>query len=116
MAAIVVGTMTAPVVVKPSRTCDDVAVRFHPGGAPPLFGSSMGELSDHRVDLGLMWSSQVASEWTERLKETESTSGRVRLLERLFNRRSRGNLPRTQGPRGDSPYSSCPEAHFLSND
>lgn len=93
MAAFVVGTMTAPVVVKPSRTCDYVAVRFHPGGAQPLFGSSMQELSDHRMELGSMWSSQVASEWTERLKETESTPGRVRLLERLFIGRIPGSLP-----------------------
>jgi hypothetical protein len=65
--AFVVGTMTAPVVVKPLRTCDYVAIRFHPGGAQPLFGGSMRELTDRRVDLGSLWSPQVASEWTERL-------------------------------------------------
>jgi hypothetical protein len=58
MAAFVVGTMTAPVAVKPLRTCDYVAVRFHPGGAQPLLGNSMRELSDHRVDLASIWSSQ----------------------------------------------------------
>jgi len=83
-AAFVVGTMTAPVVVKPSRPSDFVAVRFHPGGAQPLFGNSMRELSDLRVDLSSIWASQVASEWTERLKETGTTLRRVRLLQRLL--------------------------------
>jgi len=92
-AAFVVGTMTAPVVVKPSRPCDFVAVRFHPGGAQPLFGNSMGELSDHRVDLGSIWSSQVASEWTERLMETETASSRVRLIQRLLIGRIPGIPP-----------------------
>jgi AraC-like DNA-binding protein len=82
-AAFVVGTMTAPLVVKASRTCDYVAVRFRPGGAQPLFGNSMRELSDHRVDLASMWSSQVASDWTECLEDVP-TSSRVRLLERLL--------------------------------
>jgi AraC-like DNA-binding protein len=92
-AAFVVGTMTGPVVVKPSRPCDFVAVRFHPGASQPLFGNSMAELSDLRVDLGSIWASQVASEWTERLKETETTPNRVRLLQRLLIRRIQGSLP-----------------------
>ena len=93
MAAFVVGTMTAPVVVKPSRTCDYVAIRFHPGGAQPLFGTSMRELSDNRVDLGSIWPSQVASEWTERLKGTETAPSRVLLLKRLLAGRIPGSSP-----------------------
>lgn len=104
MAALVVGTMTAPVVVEPPRTCDYVAVRFHPGGAQPLFGSSMQELSDHREDLGSMWSSQVASEWTERLKETESTPAASGSLSAFSSDESRGACLPNQGPRGGSPY------------
>lgn len=57
MAAFVVGTMTAPLVVKPSRAFDYVGVRFHPGGAQPLFGNSMRELTDHHVALDSLWSS-----------------------------------------------------------
>jgi AraC-like DNA-binding protein len=92
-AAFVVGTMTAPLVVSTSRPCEYVAVRFHPGGAQPLLGNSMRELSDHRVALASIWSSQVASEWTERLKEVESGPGRVRLLERLLIGRIPGSPP-----------------------
>lgn len=88
-AAFVVGAMTAPLVVKAPRTCDHVAVRFRPGGAQPLFGLSMRELSDHRVDLGSIWSSQVASEWIECLMDVP-TSSRVRLLERLLSGRISG--------------------------
>lgn len=82
--AVVVGTMTKPLVVKSARKSDYVAVRFHPGGAQPLFGHSMRELSDHRVDLGSIWSPQVASEWTERLSETGSTATRVLIFDRLL--------------------------------
>jgi hypothetical protein len=85
--AFVVGTMTAPVVVKPLRTCDYVAIRFQPGGAQPLFGGSMREWTDRRVDLGSLWSPQVASEWTECLGDVESPSVRVQILERLLTRR-----------------------------
>jgi len=93
MAAFVVGTMTAPVVVKPLRACDYVAVRFRPGGAQPLFGNSLRELTDHRVGLGSIWSAQVASEWIQRLKETESAPGRARLLEQLLIGRIAGSAP-----------------------
>lgn len=84
MAAFVVGTMTAPLVVKPSRTFDYVGVRFHPGGAQPLFGNSMRELTDHHVDLGSLWSSRVASEWTERLTDVKPASVRLPILDRLL--------------------------------
>jgi AraC-like DNA-binding protein len=92
-AAFVVGTMTAPVLVKPSRPSNFVAVRFHPGGAQPLFGGSMRELSDLRVDLSSIWTSQVASEWMEGLKETETTPSRVQLLQRLLTGRVLGSPP-----------------------
>lgn len=86
-AAFVVGTMTAPLVVKPARVCDYVAVRFHPGAAQPLFGNSMRELADHQVDLGSIWPSQVASEWIELLHEAGPKEQRVRALQRLLTRR-----------------------------
>ena len=93
MVAFVVGTMTKPLVVKPSRTCDYIAVRFHPGAAQPLFGQSMREFSDQRVHLGSIWSPQVASEWSERIAE-ELPSRRVRLFERLLIQRFAGcSLP-----------------------
>jgi AraC-like DNA-binding protein len=88
-AAFVVGTMTVPRVVRAPRTCDYVAVRFRPGGAQPLFGHSMRELSDHRADLRSIWSFQVASEWTECLKQV-SVSSRVQVLERLLSGRISG--------------------------
>jgi AraC-like DNA-binding protein len=92
-AAFVVGTMTGPLVVKPSRPCDFVAVRFHPGASQPLFGNSMHELSDRRVALSSIWASQVASEWSERLREMETTPSRVRLLQKLLIGRILGSQP-----------------------
>jgi AraC-like DNA-binding protein len=85
--AFVVGAMTAPLVVKPARECDYVAVRFHPGAAQPLFGNSMRELSDHHVELGSIWPQQVASEWMELLREAGPTEARVRALRRLLTRK-----------------------------
>jgi transcriptional regulator GlxA family with amidase domain len=84
--------MTKPLVVKPSRTFDYIAVRFHPGAAHPLFGPPMREFSNQRVGLGSIWSPRVASEWSERIAE-ELPSRRVRLFERLLIDRLTGCPP-----------------------
>ena len=89
-AAFVVGTMTRPLLIRSVNESDYVAVRFHPGGAQPLFGHSMRELSDHRVDLESIWSPQVASEWMERLREAGPSEARTRVLERLLVERIQG--------------------------
>lgn len=83
-AAFVVGPMTKALIVRSVRKSDFVAVRFHPGGAQPLFGNSMRELKDHRLRLDTIWSHQVASEWTERVSAAGSAEARVRTLEGLL--------------------------------
>jgi hypothetical protein len=55
IAAFVVGTMTAPMVIKPSRTCDYVAVRFHPAARSRCSGSSIGSCQT-TARLGSIWS------------------------------------------------------------
>ena len=93
VAAFVVGTMTATVVVKPSRTCDFVAVRFHPGASQPLFGNSMRELSDRRVDLGRSGPRRWHPNGQNALRKRRTTPSRVRLLQLLLIRRIQGSPP-----------------------
>jgi AraC-like DNA-binding protein len=90
--SLLVGTMTRPLLVSQSRRGDFLAARFRPGGAQPLFGFAMSELTDITVDLESIWPD--AREWGERLREARTTPDRLRLLERLLLSR----LDRTAAP------------------
>jgi AraC-like DNA-binding protein len=84
-AALVVGTMTRPLLVSRSRSGDFLAARFRPGGAQPILGFSMSELTDGTVDLEAVWAD--ARDWGERLAEARTTPDRLRLLEDLLSSR-----------------------------
>lgn len=75
-----VGTMTRAIRVAHRGTVDLVAVRFRPGGARAFVDVPAGELVDDWVDADELWGAFAAELW-ERMANTGSTGGRVRLLE-----------------------------------
>ena len=54
-AALAVGTMTRPLVVRAGEPGTFIGVRFWPGRAYPVLGMPAAELTDLRVDVGDVW-------------------------------------------------------------
>jgi len=77
----VVGTMTAPVVLPPGGRADFVGVRFRPGCAAAFLRMPLAEVTDDRVPLADVWRG-----WDGR---TDLQSLQAELLRRLDDRRDR---------------------------
>lgn len=91
-----VGTMSTAAVVPMIGRVDLFGIRFHPGGALPLLGTPLAELTDRRVPLEALWGRQaqaLAGAW-----EPARLAERAERAERVL--RTRVALW-ARGPRGD---------------
>lgn len=89
----VVGTMTAPLLVRPGRREEFVGVRFRPGRAPALLGIPAREFTDDSIALAAVWGREGAM-LEERLAELPSAAARKAALEReLLQRLARASDP-----------------------
>lgn len=91
--AIVVGAMRSSRAVRLSGRVDLVGVRFHPGGAAPVLGTPLHELTDVVAPLDALWA-VAAAPLVAALGETSSLEARIAEVERLLVRRVRAAPPR----------------------
>lgn len=76
-----VGTMTRPLIVRPSGQVELVAVRFRPGGATPFLRLDASEITDLQVDLAEAWRTDGLA---ERLADEPTAQGKIQHLERAL--------------------------------
>lgn len=82
----VVGTMTAPLLVRPGRREEFIGVRFRPGRAPAFLGIPAAKFTDDSIPLAAVWGREGAI-LEERLAVLPSAALRKTALERELLRR-----------------------------
>ena len=80
--ALVVGTMTRPLLVGPSERSSLVGVRFRPGKACALLPVPASELTDLRVPLADVWRNPDAA--LDQVSAAQGPAARVRAMERAL--------------------------------
>jgi AraC-like DNA-binding protein len=87
-ASFLVGEMTRPLVVQPARRVGTMGIRFRPGGAFPVIGVDLDELTDRAVPLDALWG-KAARDLEDGLREARSHHERIAAVERFLIRRLR---------------------------
>jgi AraC-like DNA-binding protein len=93
--AMVVGTMRSALKVPLAGAARLVGVRFHPGAALRVFDTPLTELTDRRIPLDCLWSSD-AEELAEALDRADTAQG-VATVERLLAGRLGRRIARAAG-------------------
>lgn len=70
-------------IIDTAGQCSTVGVHFKPGGAYPFLGLPTGELHDLHVSLDALWGG-FARELRDRLLESSTMEGRLRILEQAL--------------------------------
>src|SRR5215207_10696317 len=86
---VAVGTMRTAAVYPLTGRVDLFGVRFHPGGAQPFLGASLGELTDRRVPLTELWGGRAGA--LADVMERDSLDARAARAERVLAERVRAH-------------------------
>ncbi|MEQ8786473.1 MAG: helix-turn-helix domain-containing protein [Pirellulaceae bacterium] len=84
--AVVSGTHSRYFVLETRQQSSVMGVHFRPGGAAPLLGLPLSELTDRHVGLADLWG-RTARLWREQLLAARAPQARFDVLERLLLRR-----------------------------
>ena len=82
VSALVVGTMTRPMVVRTEPSLSMLGVRFRPGFARTFLGAATQDLTDERAPLRTLWSETDAL--LEELARSVTTTDRIRIVQRAL--------------------------------